>query len=211
MRIRAFVAVRWVALASLGAALLLPGCGETRAEVQTLLLGIEPVVDRSGTVSNSGFVGRGTDLAIGDSNFDESARGFYSFPLDGAPLDITNATLYTTQFMVTGTPYTDLGPRLQVDHVQLSGPLAASDYDLAGVPIALVGGPGVTVISFDVTAALRAAVQARAANPFFTVRFRYALETDSDAQGDFVNLADPLNQVNATTAPILQVLYRTAE
>lgn len=192
------------------AALLLQGCGETKPEPSTRVLLLDPVVARSGTVSNSGFVGRGTDLAIGDSDTNESARGFYSFNLENfTAFDIINARLVTTQFMVTGTPYNDLGSRLLVEVVTLGGPLAATHFLLVGTPIGQVGGPGVTEIDFDVTAAFRDAMERPAAGRHFEIRFRYMFDTDGDSMNDFVNLADPLNQIGAPSAPQLEILYRT--
>ena len=161
----------------------------------------------SGTVSNSGYVGRGTDLAVGDSDLNESARGFYTFDLSNVdPQKLVSATLVTTRFHQEGTPVPDLGPDVMVESVDIGQSLDETDFDVSGSPAGVLPGSGGTTTSLDVTEAIKAVGFTRTR---FTLRLSFPTLTDGNGDNDFVNYTDPGNQVGSPNGfPRLDLVIR---
>lgn len=188
------------------------GCGGSSSTAETSPVGPTTHVTRlaevasSGTVSNSGFVGRGTDLAIGDSNLDESARGYYSFDLSSIdPQRVVSATLITRQFNMVGAPYPDLGPDVLVESVDIGSSLDAADFDTPGMPRGSLASDGNGGLSVDVTAAIK---DLGFTSAQLTLRLAFPTLTDGNGDDDFINLIDPLNAASSGVFPHLSIVLR---
>jgi hypothetical protein len=150
---------------------------------------------RSGSVSNLGFVSRGSDLAIGDNAANETSRGVYSFDVSGVdPQKLESAVLVTDQFLITGTPYPDLGTMIDVVMVDLGLAFDAADFGSPETPLGQLGGPNLGQTTLDVTGGVRSLGFSVAP---FEVRLQFATSTDLNGDDDYVNLVDPENLVGA--------------
>ncbi len=198
-------------LALIALTLMTQACGSASNIIsQVFGTAIAPDLSDSGTVASDGFVGNGTDLAVGDNAANENASGFYRFPNNGVPntATVVQATLTTHQFNVAGTPFTDLGPDVDTYMVDLGAALDAADID------AYASGTYIGVMSdtatlgprtLDVTAAVQAALGMSAGR--FDFQFRFSTATDSNNDNDFTNFADPGNIAATPTPPMLTIQW----
>lgn len=191
--------------------LMTQSCGSASSVInQFLSLALAADISDSGTVASDGFVGMGTDLAVGDNNLNGNASGFYRFNNTGVPntATVAQATLTTYQFNVAGTPFADLGPNVDTYMVDLGGGLDATDIDAyaSGTYIGVISDTApLGVRTLDVTAAVQAAVTAGATA--FDFQFRFPTATDNNNDNDFANFVDPANIAAAPVAPSLFIQW----
>ena len=193
--------------------LLVPtgGCGGSGGndDVTLNLLSVGAV---DGVVTSGGDVETTSAANIGDSGLNVPIRGFYRFDLSGIPAGATvvEATLITRQTGagVFGTPYTDLGAMV-VDHVNLGAALGPEDFASVAFTSAFA------VISNNANLETKTAVvtdqvvaDRAAARTTSDYRLRFATDTNSDNDGDFVQWATAEFDAGTGVFPTLRVVYR---
>jgi hypothetical protein len=156
----------------------------------------------------------GTLPQVGDLGASQPAlvgRQFLSFDLTPIPAGsiIVSAQLRADQYVVFGTPYTDLGAVL-VDHLDY-GALDETDFGARALqeglgPLAKDAALGPTTV--DVTEAVRQDLAL--ARPRTQYRLRFApAETDGDASNDFASFAEADAATNGRgQAPVIAVTAR---
>ena len=200
------------ALLLLVSALMTQACGSSGGIISEFIgVNVKANAVLSGTVASDGFVGRGTDLAIGDNNSNGNASGFYAFVNPSIPSTATvrQATLTTYQFNVTGTPYTDLGPDINTYMVDLGPTLDAPDLAAyaAGTYIGVISAtPALGMRTLDVTAAVSNAISMNAAR--FDFQLRFVMTSDNNNDDDFVNFVDPGNIAATPIEPTLSIEWK---
>lgn len=97
-------------------------------------LSLESQAALDGYVYNIGTVySTSVGLAVGDTSANTYMRGFLSF--DPSPLVtdsatyINSATLYAHQYLVIGTPYTDLGGSVRAESIYYGPSLDSADFE----------------------------------------------------------------------------------
>jgi len=188
--------------------LALAGCGGGGSSGD-VTINIVSTLALDGYVQASGAVNTGDPLmAAGDSDTDDTARFFVSFPLAAIPAGATilDATLIVTQTNVSGTPYTDLG-LLVVDHLNYGATLEFADFGLAALDPAfgvLSSTAVLEVKTLDVQTQVEADIAALRTRSQF--RGLFGALTDGNLDNDFANFPTA-EAANVNTRPRLQVTY----
>jgi hypothetical protein len=166
-----------------------------------------------GHVYNTGSVlTTSTVLVMGDILDNTYSRGFLSFDLtplvnDGAN-DIETATLYVYQGLVWGTPYHNLGGRLNAESVYYGPSLGADDFEIPVIDYTYA-------LSFDTTAGWKSVSVPLKVRDDYTnrvargnrsqFRLRFPITTDADGASDFVHV---YSGNAASNQPYLVITYR---
>lgn len=190
------------------AVLLLAGCGGSGGGPASIELQLAGTAAREGQVLSSGGVLAGNAIIVGDGAINQVLRGFISFDLSPLPAGATlvSASLQISQFLVIGTPYSDLGAMV-ADHVDLGAGLNSADF--GAVPIlsavaTLFTTPALGTSTVDVTESVRDDLaNARTRTEF---RLRFAVATNGDAGQDTSQVGGTAVNDEPTQPPLRLIL-----
>jgi hypothetical protein len=151
-----------------------------------------------GYVSAAGFiVAGGSGVYVGDNALDDYSAGFLRFVHASVPAgaSVVSATLYAYQSVAIGTPFTQLGAAVLVDHVNIDLGAGAGldplDLGSAAYAVGIGSLSSSMALGFrflDVTAAVQADLDAGRSTSDF--RLYFASGTDGAGDADYVLFDD---------------------
>jgi hypothetical protein len=165
-------------------------------------------VNVDGYVRNDGITVNTTISSTGDTNSNVGERGLVGFDISSIQgKTVVSATLRIYQYIVTGSPYTDLGT-IVVDHINFGSSMDVGDYSLA----ALASNIG-TISSnatyewktLDVTSYVQADLVAGRTSSQYRIRF--TTETDLGGDTDYSGFESAENNGSTGNKPELVVTY----